>query len=195
MDKIDDHQEAVKTIKNLRQQADQPSNPPNLPSYQTRQRPFEELYEAEWQPWNWQPWSNSPSSSSSATWWQRWFIFCKEFAYKRWRFPLQATGGVISALTSHAFTRTIFLERVAQGVASFSQCTLQCLFVRIFSKIFITLLARHVSHADWTFHRYHLHRALRTHLHYCSLHTGLPLPLRKLGCCLVDRFAEQAPLT
>ena len=32
----------------------------------------------------------------------------------------------------------------------------------------------------------HFHRALLPHLLCCSLHTGLPLPLRKLDSCLAD---------
>ena len=47
MDKRDDYPEAVKSIKNLRQQADQPGNPPILHSYRTRQRPFEERQKGE----------------------------------------------------------------------------------------------------------------------------------------------------
>ena len=35
--------EAVKAVKNLRQQAEQPSNLPVLSSYQTRQRPLQEM--------------------------------------------------------------------------------------------------------------------------------------------------------
>ena len=96
MDNRDDNQEAVKTIKVLRQQADQPSNPPILPSYQTRRRPIEERQKAEWQQWNWPPWSNSPSSSSSATHplgghhksgRNAIYYFSISFAYKKWRFP------------------------------------------------------------------------------------------------------------
>ena len=63
--KREDHLEAVKAIKNLRQQDEQSNNLLILPVYQTRQRPFQERHRAErW--WNWQTWSNSSSSSSSS---------------------------------------------------------------------------------------------------------------------------------
>ena len=73
LDTRDDYLEAVKATNKLRQQAEQPSHPPILPSYQTRQRPFQERQRAERQ-WNWQAWSDPPSSSSSTwtgsrSWW------------------------------------------------------------------------------------------------------------------------------
>ena len=45
-----------------------------------------------------------------------------------------------------------------------------------------------------TRHWLNLHWALVPHLLCCSLHTGLPLTLRKLDSCF-GRFAEQSPLT
>ena len=47
--KREDYLDAVKTIKNLRQQDEQPSNPPILPSYKTRQTPLQERHqERQW---------------------------------------------------------------------------------------------------------------------------------------------------
>ena len=66
MDKREDCCEAVKAIRNLRQQDEQPSNPPIRPSYQTRSRPFQERHQE--RQWNSQTWSNSPSPSSSVWW-------------------------------------------------------------------------------------------------------------------------------
>ena len=60
MYKREDCLDAVKTIKNPRQQDAQPRNPSNLPSYQTGQRPFQERHQE--RQWKWHTWSDSSSS-------------------------------------------------------------------------------------------------------------------------------------
>ena len=139
----------LNTIKNLRQQDEQPSSRPILPSYQTRQRPFQERQ------WKWHTWSDSSSTSSawtgSQSWWacSKWedhqttndLTFHKEFRLQEMAVLLSAMGDLNSTPHLKRITRAIFSRAwVRRTGCIFSVCCLPQLSSSRAHVMFRTLL-------------------------------------------------------
>ena len=169
MDKRTTIRRPWKPIKNLRQQAEQPSNRPILPSYQTRQRPFQERHRAD-RHWKWQGWSDSLSSSSPAwTGSQSWWTSSK------W-----VGGGANSSRHTHSHAQ-FFLVRVAKVFKLTLQCSL------------CALSPKHSSCRAHVIFRTLLDPPLTSPSQSTPTSSSLLFP-SPLDSCLAD-LPEQSPLT
>ena len=180
---------AVKAIRNFQQQDDQRNNLPILPSYQIRQRPFQELHQE--RQWNWQTWPNSLFSSSvwtgsqfrwSSSEWEDYHLI----SFYLQRVSLAGKGdsfvrdGSVNSTPHLARIHTRkFFSRVAHG--SGSHCSVLCIRCLQNNRC---LARMSCSARCLTRQRLHLHWALQHHLLYCSFVAGLPLALRKQDSCL-----------
>ena len=109
-------------------------------------------------------------------------FFYRDFRLLEMAIPVQATERC-TQYTHLARIRTRNWSRACGSSCSSSHW--RVLYVRCLQSIHY--LARMPCFASClTRTRLHLHRALLPHLLCCSLHTGLPLPLRKLDSCLAD---------